>query len=468
MSTGLADAPGHNQDPRGSVQGPAVTRPQPRSLTSLFRLRTGTMVAMTAGITVSLAPGLLPRTPTAQGLLTGVLITVAVGIGGVLRMALRRSRFHVERRRHRAAVLAGCAAIVAGALAQAGRWQDRLRAAMGFPDVGIVYWAECAVEAILVAATLIGLCRGIRWAAGRVRRARGPKLALVAALAIPLAALPALADSQHPASADTAAPQTASVIRSGSATSAADWSSLGLEGRRFVSAEPSRAVRLYVGLESAPDLNSRVALAMRELERSGGLRRANIVVMVPTGSGWVDAHAAAGMDRRFGGDVAMVALQYTDTPSWVSFLFDRRAAARSQRALFAALENRLSGLKNPPRLYIYGQSLGATAGSAVFTDDADQRHRVCAALWAGPPADRVHRAGATILSNSSDPVVQWSPELLWRAPDLTGVRADAPHPQWIPFVTFVQTSVDLLSALSAPPGHGHRYGADQGTAMGAC
>jgi len=418
-------------------------------------------VAITLGIAVSLAPGLLPRTPTAQGLLTGVLVALAVGVGGVLRMMLRRSLFEADRRL-RTPTLAGCAMV------RAADWQNRLRAAMGFPDVGIVYWLECAGGAVLVAAALIGVCRGIRWAARRVRRARGVTVALVAALAVPLVLLPTLADSRRPAAADTTGPQTASVMRSGGTESAMSWSTLGTEGRRFVSGPPGRAVRVYAGLESAPDLNSRVALAVRELDRSGGLHRSNIVVMVPTGSGWVDAHAAAGMDRRFGGDVALVALQYTDTPSWVSFLFDRGIAERSQRALYAALERRLSGLKHPPHLYIYGQSLGATAGSAVFSDDADQQRRACAGLWAGPPAGRVHRAGATILANMSDPVVQWSPELLWRAPDLTGARPDAPHPQWIPFVTFVQTSADLLSALSAPPGHGHRYGIDQGTAMGAC
>ncbi len=428
----------------------------------------GTMVATTLGTAISLAPGLLPRTPTAQGPISGLLIAVAVGVGAVVRMALRQYRFEASARWPRMAIPAVCALIVAGSVVHAQYWQDRLRAAMGFPDIGVAYWLECAVVAGLVAAALVWSCRGMCWAARHARRTRGITLTIVAALALQLALLPMMADSRQPtaARADTAT-QPVSAMRSGSAESAVEWSTLGSGGRKFL-AGPSSALRVYIGLEAAPDINSRVALAIHELERRGGLNRSNIVIMVPTGSGWIDAHAAAGMDRRFGGDVAMVALQYSDTPSWVSFLFDRRTAERTQAALFTALERRLSGLKHPPHLYIYGQSLGATAGSAVFTDDADQRHRVCAAVWAGPPAGRVHHAGATILANSSDPVVQWSPELLWHAPDLIGVRADAPHPPWIPVVTFLQTSADLLSALSAPPGHGHRYGTDQGTAMGSC
>ena len=62
---------------------------------------------------------------------------------------------------------------------------------------------------------------------------------------------------------------------------------------------------------------------------------------------------------------------------------------------------------------------------------------------------------------SSDPVIRWQPSLLWSPPDLSRARVDAPQPAWLPVVGFVQTSVDLLFALDAAPGHGHRYGPDQ-------
>ncbi|WP_245717960.1 alpha/beta-hydrolase family protein [Nocardia miyunensis] len=423
---------------------------------------------------VSLAPGLLPRTPIAQGLLTGVLVTLFLSVSAGVRIILRHTRSGSQKRRVRVAVAAGCALMVALAAVRAEWWQNRLRAAMGLPDVGAGYWLECALTALLVTVALIGCARALRWIVRRATRARNVALTIVAALAIQIALMPAMADDRRTADAradaptDSASARTISESLSGSGESAVDWSALGTQGRKFMSADAGRSVRVYASLGSAPDLNSRVALAIRELERSGGLDRSNLVVMAPTGSGWVDEHAVTGLARRFAGDVAMVAVQYSDAPSWVGYLFGRRAAEQSQRVLFTAVERRLSDLKHPPRLYIYGQSLGATAGSSVFTDDADQRHRVCAALWAGPPADRVHHAAARILANSSDPVVQWSHELLWHTPDLTDTHPDAPHPPWIPVITFVQTSADLLSALTPTPGHGHRYGADQGTALGTC
>ncbi len=45
---------------------------------------------------------------------------------------------------------------------------------------------------------------------------------------------------------------------------------------------------------------------------------------------------------------------------------------------------------------------------------------------------------------------------------------DGPIPQWIPGVTFLQTTVDMLGSLGVPTGHGHRYGTDQGTALRTC
>ncbi|MQS10417.1 alpha/beta-hydrolase family protein, partial [Streptomyces alkaliphilus] len=67
------------------------------------------------------------------------------------------------------------------------------------------------------------------------------------------------------------------------------------------------------------------------------------------------------------------------------------------------------------------------------------------------------------LQNASDPVVWWSPDLLFRrpewmneplGPDVTGAI------DWFPFVTFWQTTVDMAVSYGAPAPHGHRYGAN--------
>ncbi|GAB2547859.1 alpha/beta-hydrolase family protein [Nocardia heshunensis] len=424
---------------------------------------------------ISLAPGLLPRTPSAQAILTALLVLIALGVAALIRMVLRWTRFgvtQVERARVPVSIVA--LGLVGASMSYAEHWQNKLRAAMGVGGIGPVYWAQWLAWTVPLIAVVLAVVAGVRWVVRRLGRVRAVAVGVAAVVALQLVIVPTVVEWRRSAYAaansyvDPELAQPDSPARSGSPVSMASWPSLGAQGRRFVAGTPARTVRVYVGLNSAPDLDSRVALAVRELERTGGLQRDNLVVTVPTGSGWIDGDAAKGLDARFGGDVALVGLQYSDAPSWVTFLFGRDAAEQSARALFRAVEQRISALPHPPKLYIYGQSLGALGGSSVFADDADQDSRTCGALWAGPPAGDVHHGHATVLANASDPVVHWSPSLLWRAPDLTGTRPDAPVPQWLPVISFLQTTADLLGALDAPPGHGHRYGTDQGTVLPGC
>jgi uncharacterized membrane protein len=200
---------------------------------------------------------------------------------------------------------------------------------------------------------------------------------------------------------------------------------------------------------------------VRELERAGGFDRGHVVVAAPTGSGWIDANAVAGFESVYGGDVALVAVQYSSTPSWVTFVLDRDAAIDAAAALVAAVRSHLDTLDpaHRPQLHVYGQSLGAVGVAAAF--DGGTAPGRCEALLAGPPAGSVRAEGGTVLANSSDPVIRWQPSLLWSPPDLSRARVDAPLPAWLPVIGFLQTTVDLLFALDAAPGHGHRYGPDQ-------
>ncbi|WP_249643684.1 alpha/beta-hydrolase family protein [Nocardia sputi] len=452
---------------------------RPRVAVILWRVtppRIGTTLGVGAGALASSAPGLLPRTPSAQAVLTGLLAALALGVAGVLRILLRRWDFDIDQRQAwvRWPLLIATSVSVVGAAANAGHWQNRLRAAMGTPPIGTDYWVRWALGAALIIGLFACATRSIAWAWGKLGWARGISLAAVVGALLYVVGVPAMVGWRESVYAKANAELDPALVRpvshtgSGSSESAVSWASLGAEGRKFVSGASVRAVRVYVGVASAPDLNSRVALAIRELERSGGFTRSHLVVTVPTGSGWIDVNAVAGFDQRFDGDVALVGLQYSYAPSWATFVFGRDAAVTAARTLFTAVEDHVRGLPHKPKLYLYGQSLGALGGNAVFSDDAEQDRRTCAALWAGPPANQVHRGGATVLANSSDPVIHWSLSQLWRAPDLAGTRVDAPVPQWLPVVSFAQTTADLLAALNAPPGHGHRYGTDQGTAMGSC
>lgn len=436
--------------------------------------RPSTTGAVSTATLVSLAPSLLPRTAPTQAIVTGVLVAFGLGVAAAARTMTSRMRVgRVSDSVRLGVALAGLSAIV-WAISVAAHWQNALRSAMALPSIGPDYWfVAFALSAVIVTA-LYGISVAMGRTLRRVGRLRGLSAAVVAALGLGLFGVPAVIDwrlssySNSNDLLDATVRQPMSAARSGSPGSAVTWQSLGAEGRKFVaSGSDTTSVRVYVGVNSASNLDSRVALAVAELDRSGGLRRSNIVVAIPTGSGWIDGNAVRGFEQRFNDDVAIAGVQYSYAPSWATFIFGRKAAEDSARALYTAVAERLSQIPamQRPKLYIYGQSLGSIGGSTALSTLTD---RTCGAIWAGPPAGAVAQHDATVLANSSDPVVRWSPDLLFREPDLRTTRVDAPMPQWLPAVSFVQTTVDLLGALDAPEGHGHRYGTDQGTAMPCC
>ncbi|WP_028476419.1 alpha/beta-hydrolase family protein [Nocardia sp. CNY236] len=436
--------------------------------------RLGTSLGIGIGTLASLAPGLLPRSVGTQIALTGLLAALALGVAGILRALVRQPGLLGTRQQTRARmpVAVVMAVLVVGAVAHAHHWQNTLRAAMGAPRIAVDYWVRCGLGAAVVVGVCLGITHTIAWLLRTLGFTRAASVGIVLVLVLQFVGVPAVVTWGESVYARANAAVDPTVVEpmsgSGGPGSVVSWASLGAHGRTFVSSAPERAVAVYIGVTAAPDLHSRVALAIQELVRSGGFERSHLVVVVPTGSGWIDPKAVEGFDRRFDGDVALVGLQYSYLPSWASFAFGRNEAAIAARSLFTAVEDHLEGLAHKPKLYLYGQSLGALSGSAVFADDADQDRRTCATLWAGPPGGRVHRGGATVLANSSDPVIWWSPSLLWRPPDLTAARIDAPIPRWLPGISFLQASADLLAALDTPRGHGHRYDADQGTRMGSC
>jgi uncharacterized membrane protein len=308
--------------------------------------------------------------------------------------------------------------------------------------------------------------------------------------------------------------------RSGSPASLVPWEALGLQGRNFVGTGPTpeeltafsgrpalEPIRAYAGLSSAHDLAARADLAVRDLERAGGFDRTVLLVATTTGTGWVDPAASDALEYEFNGDTAMVAMQYSYLPSWISFLVDQSKARDAGRALFDAIYGRWSKLPldRRPQLYVFGESLGTFGGEAAFSGLADITNRTNGVLWAGPPnfnelwrgivtARRsgspewlpVYDGGATVrfantpadlgqpagpwdaprvayLQHASDPIVWWSPQLILSRPDwLRGARGpdvsqDMP---WIPFVTFWQVTADMVFAVDVPDGHGHHYVSD--------
>jgi uncharacterized membrane protein len=491
----------------------------------------------------SLTPSLLPRGWLLQGLISGLTAAIGYGVGSGLAWFVReltdRRPGPVVRRRAWLA-LAVLGTVLALVMLWLGhRWQAEIARLMGLDEPSAYTTAGLVVVSVLVFAAVIGISRGVRrltrWLTRLVGRLLPPRLARPLAVVavgtllvflingVLFQGLVGAANSAFSVKDDGTEEGTVRPTapeRSGSPASLVDWDNLGSQGRTFVGTGPTPAelsafsgrpaaepVRIYTGLASAEDVGDRAALAARDLERAGGFDRSALVVVTTTGTGWVDPAASDSLEYELNGDTAMVAMQYSYLPSWLSFLVDQVKARDAGRALFDAVYGAWS--KRPPdqrpRLYVFGESLGSFGGEAAFSGPADITNRTDGVLWVGPPnfnelwrglvADRepgspewlpVVDGGRTVrfadqptdlgrppapwdlprlvyLQNASDPIVWWSPRLLLGRPDwLEGTRGPdvSPSMTWLPFVTFWQVTADLAFAVNVPDGHGHHYGDD--------
>jgi uncharacterized membrane protein len=312
--------------------------------------------------------------------------------------------------------------------------------------------------------------------------------------------------------------QPTTSLRSGGPGSLIPWNSLGWQGRNFIGKGPSvsgienftghpamEPVRVYAGLASAGGAQAQASLAVRDLQRAGGFQRKNLLVVTTTGSGWVDPALADSFEYLSGGDCATVAIQYSYLPSWISYLVDQSKALAAGRALFDAVYGVWAKLPadHRPRLFVAGESLGSFGGEAAFTGENDMANRTSGVLFAGPPnfnalfrefsdhrdkgspeVQPIYAGGRTVrftndpaagippkgkpwngtrvlyLMHPSDPIVWWSPHLIWSQPDWI---SEPPGKDvlktmfWMPFITFWQVTADLPFATGVPAGHGHKY-----------
>jgi len=300
--------------------------------------------------------------------------------------------------------------------------------------------------------------------------------------------------------------------------SAVTLTELGREGARYVGTvstpdeirevsglEPvASPVRVFIGVETAETPEARVALAMAELRRTNAFDRANLLVQSPAGTGYANSTPVDVLEVLTRGDCASVAVGYGLLPSFLS-LNKVDLASRTQKLLLDAVHEELSSREKKPRLFLYGESLGAKVQEYAIPDgpiDLDY-YGVAGALWVGTPggalADHFHElcAGESItidrpeqipspvpsprprvwfLEHDGDPVVRFRPELLAHRPSwlpLDGSRGrNIPTTMtWKPGITWAQVLVDTLFATNVKPGdfksEGHDYRADLGAAVTA-
>lgn len=491
----------------------------------------------------SLTPSLVPRPFALQGLVSGAALAAGYGMGVLGRWLWVLVELPVARGRSRWIIKGGlglvCIGVAVAFLVQASAWQDSVRLLMGMPpvegtrplSVGLI--AAAVFAALLAAARLFAL--SVRLTSRWLNRLVPRRLSIAAGIAVSLFLFwtvieglfaralmntfdASFAQLDAHIEIEFAAPTDSE--KAGSAGSMIDWSDIGRQGRRFIANGPSRVdlesfsgaparepIRIYVGLNSAESIEARSALALRELKRTGAFERAILVVITPTGTGWVDPGAIDSIEYLHRGDVASVALQYSYLPSWLTLLAQPEYGADSARELFQQVYShwRSLAVDARPRLYLHGLSLGALnseRSADIWDIVGDPIH---GALWSGPPfrsstwqwvtrhrnpdspawlprfrdgsvirftnqqdhlADFDAAWGAlriAYLQYASDPVTFVHPSSLYREPEwLSGRRGPdvSPSLRWFPVVTFLQLVADVAAADGAPKGFGHAYAAE--------
>lgn len=492
---------------------------------------------------ISLSPSLLPRPFVVQGVLSGASFTLGYGLGiaGLLLWRFLSLPVPGPRLRRALTIIGGtlCTLVAVAFLWQASTWQNSIRAMMGMEaDVGLQPTIIGPV-AILVFSILLVIGRLFRrlfrFLSRRlsvyVPRRVSYMVSIVVAVAVFWSAIDGVLVSRLFRAADNSfqqldalieddLPRPSRVEQTGSAASLVAWSSLGRQGRRFVSGGPDAAalsaffdmelpapVRVYVGLNSADSPAARAQLALAELIRTGGFERSVLLLATPTGTGWIDPAGQDPVEYLFRGDIATVAVQYSYLNSPLALLTQAVSGAETARAVFMEIYDYWRGLPadSRPRLFLSGLSLGSLNSDLSFDlfDIIDDPFE--GVLWVGPPfrneswrrmvrdrdpgspawlprfrdgavvrftlgaTDAAARRAAdyapwgdfriVVLQYPSDPITFFEPSAAWRRPAwMQEPRGPGVTPdlRWFPVVTMLQLAADMVVG-TAPQGFGHEY-----------
>ena len=249
---------------------------------------------------------------------------------------------------------------------------------------------------------------------------------------------------------------------------------------------------------------ARAKLALEELKRVGGFARSTLVIVTPTGTGWVDPSAMDAVEYLRDGDIASVAVQYSYLSSPLSLLAQPEFGSESAHALFREIYRHWTTLPRDarPKLYLHGLSLGAMnsqKSAELFEMIGDP---VDGALWSGPPFESrlwrsitearnpgspqwlpefrdgrivrfMNQNGPTVpperpwgpmrlvyLQYASDPIVFFDYRDAYRRPSwMEAPRGPdvSPELRWYPIVTMLQLALDMAVAAGTPMGYGHVY-----------
>lgn len=263
--------------------------------------------------------------------------------------------------------------------------------------------------------------------------------------------------------------------------------------------------RLFVGFHSAPTVEGRLDLFRQEVRRLGiigGDNHRDTIVMVSPAGALVDYVATDARELLSGGNVAHLAVAFSDRPALASInrvpdgIRQFRGAVEFVRDEIAKLPP-----ERRPRLEVYGESIGGIVGEQAVLKGGiaglDQLG-VDRALFVGSPsagrakrallaaesradapralrfaglddalarhdADAMRAARVQFLEHSEDAITSLRPRRIWQAtpiPEGSVVRNQATH---LPFVSFAHMVGDAVN-FQMPPGRlgtrGHHYAGD--------
>ncbi len=497
------------------------------------------LVFATLFFSASVTPSLLPRHYFVQGLQSGFALAIGYGVGVAcvwlwqfLELPKPSPRLELLGKRI-TTVAVGIVFVVF--VRQMTFWQNSIRELMEMQPLETADPYRTALIAIVTGIVFVAFARLLGWCfsfvANRLTRFLPQRVSyILSGLIVYLAFLFLLNDvvaknllntadrffAQMDAAIDDGVEQPQGTSFCGSAESHIPWDTIGRRGKNFIVQGPTaeelaeflgreamQPIRVYAGLRSAETLRERAELALEELKRIGAFDRSLLIVATPTGTGWLDPSAVNPLEYLHGGDTAIVSVQYSYLPSWLSILVDPNRSKDSAQILFDEVYDYWTTLpqEDRPKLYLHGLSLGALGSESTADLLTTFEDPIQGAVWSGSPFPSTQvsdltrarnedspvwlpkiRDGAMIrftsqknmlddgrrwgpircvyIQYASDPMVFFSPNSLLEKPPWLNVPRGpdvSSHLRWYPLVTFLQTAFDLPMATSIPLGYGHNY-----------
>jgi uncharacterized membrane protein len=493
---------------------------------------------------LSMSPTLIPRPDTVQGIISGLALASGYGVGvfGIWVWKYFELPQPKEKSQKILQIAAGSffLLITVISLWRATIWQNSLRQLMGMEADAFVQ--PVVVGLIAIAVFLVVLLIGRlflitkRFLASKMENYVPPRVSFVFGLittfilfwliinGVLFSQLVRMADStyqQVDALIEPDHEKPINPMKTGSEESILSWEEMGRQGRRFLTEGPSASdihnytdsttmdpIRVYVGMHASENFNERADLALQELIRQGAFDRSVLILITPTGTGWIDPGAIEPVEYLHKGDIASVAAQYSYLPSPLSLIAEEDYGSGMARALFQKVYGYWSSLpqNSRPKLYLHGLSLGALNSDHSFDlydIISDPFHGV---LWVGPPFRKTtwrtitenrnedspawlpeFRDGSVVrfanqnggfeigetdwgsfriayLQYASDPITFFDTSIFTHEPDWMKPPSGpdvSPYLRWYPIVTGLQVAADLLTGIgNTPPGYGHEYAAE--------